>query len=62
MYLQFIVFTQSDAQKKTLNFNIEKNPDIFSVVLFNATFLQYFKYIVAVNFISGENHRPVASH
>ena len=23
MYLQFIVFTQSDAQKKTLNFNIE---------------------------------------
>jgi hypothetical protein len=25
-------------------------------------FQQYFSYIVAVSFIGGENHRPVASH
>jgi len=25
-------------------------------------FQQYFSYIVAVSFIGGENHQPVASH
>ena len=25
-------------------------------------FQHYFSYIVAVSFIGGENHRPVASH
>ena len=32
------------------------------VMVFNATFQQYFSYVVAVSFIRGENHRPAASH
>jgi len=32
------------------------------VMVFNATFNNIFSYIVAVSFIGGENHRPVASH
>ena len=31
------------------------------VMAFNE-FQQYFSYIMAVSFISGENHRPVAHH
>jgi hypothetical protein len=31
-------------------------------MVFNAIFLQYFSYIVAVSFIGGENHGPVASN
>ena len=32
------------------------------VMVFNATYQQYFSYVVAVSFIRGENHRPAASH
>ena len=32
------------------------------VMVVKRHFQQYFSYIVAVSFISGENHRPVASH
>ena len=41
---------------------------LFTVVVINTTFNQYFSYIVGVRFIGGgtgapgENHRPVASH
>jgi len=40
----------------------------FRVMVFNATYKQYFSYIVAVSFIGAgnrsarRNHRPVASH
>jgi len=37
-------------------------PIIVAVVVFNATFNNFFSYIVAVSFIGGENHRPAANH
>ena len=32
------------------------------IIVFKTHFQQYFSYIVAISFIGGENHRPVASH
>jgi hypothetical protein len=32
------------------------------IELHNTTFNTYFSYILAVSFIDGENHLPVASH
>jgi hypothetical protein len=30
-------------------------------MVLNATFQQYFSYVVTVSFIGGENHQPAAS-